>query len=55
MTTPLYGPNLPRYAIAGTLGRVKIISYWKAGYFFVLDNKDNRYFRHRDALVFLAD
>lgn len=58
MTAPLnpdqFTPaKLPTHAIFGTVGKVRIKSYDKNGYFNVVDNRDQNRYVHRRNLRFL--
>lgn len=45
--------KLPTHAILGTIGKVRIKSYDRNGYFHVVDNRDNKRYVHRDRLTFI--
>lgn len=45
--------KIPTHAILGSVGKVRVESYDKNGYFHVIDNRDNRRYVHRSRLRFL--
>jgi len=45
--------KIPTHAILGKLGKVRVVSYDRNGYFHVVDNRDERRYVHRDRLKFL--
>lgn len=47
--------SIPRYAVLGALGTVRIMRYAGHGYFYVLDRSDNVRYVHRDRLTFLPE
>lgn len=53
MTNPDPPPNkLPKHAMLGTLGKVRVLEYHGNNYFTVLDRTDTRRYVHRDRLIF---
>lgn len=53
MTDEYVPPKLPTHAIFGTVGKVRVLSYDRNGYFNVVDSRDVRRYVHRDNLRFV--
>lgn len=43
----------PTHAIVPGKGRCQVLGYHRNGYFFLLTNRDERIYRHRDSLTFV--